>query len=88
MSQSPSVAIHKIRLQEIIVALHRVYLEPDGMIYKTLIYAANNSISLQDGFDSSSDNYLGAIKMIGNTLENLIKNIIEFMVKEFHLYFT
>jgi len=37
--QSPNAAIHKIRLQEIIVALHRVYLQPDGAIYNALIQA-------------------------------------------------
>ncbi|CAF1679001.1 unnamed protein product [Adineta ricciae] len=34
--QSPSLAIHKIRLQELLVALHRVYLEPDGPVFNKL----------------------------------------------------
>ena len=79
--QSPNAAIHKIRLQEIIVALHRVYLEPDGTVYNALIQAANSSVPLQLGLDSSSENYSEAIKIIGNTSSNVISKLIEFMVE-------
>ncbi|CAF1206680.1 unnamed protein product [Rotaria sordida] len=80
--QSSNALIHKIRLQEIIVALHRFYLEPNGSIHKALIHAINNSISLENGLNRSSKNYLEAIQIIGNTLQIVISKIIEFMPKD------
>ncbi|CAF1118617.1 unnamed protein product [Rotaria sordida] len=80
--QSSNALIHKIRLQEIIVALHRFYLEPNGLIHKALIHAINNSISLENGLNRSSKNYLEAIQIIGNTLQIVISKIIEFMPKD------
>ncbi|CAF0970934.1 unnamed protein product [Rotaria sp. Silwood1] len=80
--QSPSALIHKIRLQEIIVALHRVYLEPDGSIHNALIHTINNSISLQNALDRSSKNHSEAIQIIGITLQIIIPKITEFMPKD------
>ncbi len=81
--QSPRAAIHKIRLQEILVALHRVYLEPDGPIYNALIQSITHSVSLQHALNRSSKNYLEAIKAIGNALKHIISEITQFMVKHF-----
>lgn len=80
---SPSAAIHKIRLQEIIVALHRVYLEPDGPIYNVLIQTINYPISLSDALNSSSKNFAQAIDAIGDALRNVVSRIVDFMVKNF-----
>ncbi len=77
---SSSATIHKIRLQEIIVALHRVYLEPDGPIFNALIQAISSPISLENALNKSSKNYSEAIKTIGNALKNIISKTVEFMV--------
>ncbi|CAF2525734.1 unnamed protein product [Rotaria sp. Silwood2] len=82
LHQSPSALIHKIRLQEIIVALHRVYLEPDSTIHNALIHAINNSISLQNGLNRSSKNCSEAIQIIRNTLQIVISKITELMPKD------
>lgn len=79
---SPSAAIHKIRLQEIIVALHRVYLEPDGPIYNVLIQTINYPIPLSDGLNSSSKNFAQAIDAIGDALRNVVSRIVDFMPKD------
>ncbi len=65
------------------MALHRVYLEPDGPIYNALIQAISSPISLQNGLNSSSKNYFEAIQIIGNAVKNIILKITEFMVNNF-----
>lgn len=81
-SQTLSATIHKIRLQEIMVALHRVYLEPDGPIYNALIQAVSNQIELKEALNHQSKHYLGAINLIGQVLKNVISKIVDFMVKK------
>ncbi|CAF0753356.1 unnamed protein product [Rotaria sp. Silwood1] len=81
-SQTLSATIHKIRLQEIMVALHRVYLEPDGPIYTALIQAVSSSIELKDALDTSSKYYSEAINVIGQALKNVISKIVDFMPKD------
>ncbi|CAF2650945.1 unnamed protein product [Rotaria sp. Silwood2] len=81
-SQTLSATIHKIRLQEIMVALHRVYLEPDGPIYNALIQAVTSSIELKDALDTSSKYYSEAINVIGEALKNVISKIVDFMPKD------
>jgi hypothetical protein len=63
-----------------IVALHRVYLEPDGPIFNALIQAISSPISLDNALNKSSKNYSEAIKIIGNALKNIILKTVEFMV--------
>jgi hypothetical protein len=82
LKQSPSATIHKIRLQEIIVALHRVYLEPDGPIFNALTLATSNPISLEHALNHSSKQHAEAIQIIGNALKNVISKIVDFMVNE------
>ncbi|CAF4565927.1 unnamed protein product, partial [Rotaria socialis] len=81
-SQPPNALIHKIRLQEIIVALHRVYLEPEGAIHSALFHAINNPISLDNALNRSTKTYSDAIGIIGTTLKTVISKITEFMPKE------
>ena len=80
-SQTLSATIHKIRLQEIMVALHRVYLEPDGPIYNALIQTISNSIALKEALNPESRMYTGAIQVIGEALKNIISRIVDFMVR-------
>ncbi|UJR10133.1 hypothetical protein I4U23_014352 [Adineta vaga] len=80
--QSPNQAIQKIRLQELLVALHRVYLEPDGPIFNALIQAITHPISLQHALNSSSKYYTDAIETIGNAMKDIISKIIQFMPKD------
>lgn len=75
-----SATIHKIRIQEILVALHRVYLEPDGPIYNALIQTINSTIELKDALKTSSKNYSEAIHVIGEALKTVISRIVDFMV--------
>ena len=82
---SASAAIHKIRLQEIIVALHRVYLEPDGPIYNVLVQTINQPIPLSEGLNPSSKNFAQAIDAIGDALRNIISRIVDFMVTKMFL---
>lgn len=82
--RSPSATIHKIHLQEIIVALHRVYLQPEGAICNALIQAVNNSIHLNNALNTKSKDHAQAIKIIGNTLQIVITKITEIMVKIFY----
>jgi hypothetical protein len=78
--QTPSATIHKIRLQEILVALHRVYLEPDGPIYNVLVQAMTDSIELQHAFHTSTKDYRQALHLLGEALESIISRIVDFMV--------
>lgn len=75
------------------MALHRVYLEPDGPIYNVLIQAINHPIPFAEGFNRSSKNYEAAIDAIGDALKSLVARIVDFMVKhrrsiETHLFFS
>jgi hypothetical protein len=63
------------------VALHRVYLEPDGPIYNALIQTITNSVELKDALNSSSEYYSEAINVIGQALKNVISRIVDFMVR-------
>jgi hypothetical protein len=65
------------------VALHRVYLEPDGPIYNALIQTITNSIELKDALNTSSTYYPQAIHVIGEALKSIISKIVEFMVRLF-----
>lgn len=82
-NQTLSATIHKIRLQEIMVALHRVYLEPDGPIYNALIQTISNSIELKDALHLQSKTYAESIRVIGEALKNIISRIVDFMVGGF-----
>ena len=79
-SQTSSATIHKIRLQEILVALHRVYLEPDGPICNALIQSITSPIELKDALNPSASNHPQAIQLIGEALKNIISRIVDFMV--------
>ena len=85
--RSASARIHQIRLQEMIVALHRVYLEPDGPIFNTLIQVISSPISLDAALNKSSKDYPQAIQTIGDALTNIIARLTEFMVKNFRRIF-
>ena len=63
------------------VALHRVYLEPDGPIYNALTQVITSSIELNDALNTSSKNYSEAINAIGEALKNVFSRIVDFMVK-------
>ncbi len=63
------------------VALHRVYLEPDGPIYNALIQTITSSVELKDALNSSSEYYPEAINVIGQALKNVISRIVDFMVR-------
>jgi len=65
------------------VALHRVYLEPDGPIYNALIQTIMNTVELKDALNSSSKYYSNAINVIGEALKSVISNIVDFMVRIF-----
>ncbi|CAF3561273.1 unnamed protein product [Adineta steineri] len=80
--QSPNSTIHKIRLQELLVALHRVYLEPEGPIFNALMQAVTDPISLQHGLNRSSKYYPEAVHNIGNAIKNIISKIIQFMPQD------
>ncbi|UJR35904.1 hypothetical protein I4U23_028647 [Adineta vaga] len=80
--QSLSATIHKIRLQEIMVALHRVYLEPEGPIYNALIQAIVNPVELKNALNPSSKSYSQAIYVIADALKNIISRIVDFMPKD------
>lgn len=66
------------------VALHRVYLEPDGPIYNALIQAITSPVELRDALNTSSPQYSEAINVIGEALKNVITRIVDFMVKIFN----
>ena len=63
------------------VALHRVYLEPDGPIYNALIQTITNSVELKDALSTSAKSYPQAIQVIGEALKNIIPRIVDFMVR-------
>lgn len=63
------------------VALHRVYLEPDGPIYNALIQTISNSIELKEALHPQSNMYTEAIHVIGEALKNIISKIVDFMVR-------
>jgi hypothetical protein len=63
------------------VALHRVYLEPDGPIYNALIQAITSSAELKDALNPSAKYHAQAIDVIGEALKNVISRIVDFMVK-------
>jgi len=65
------------------VALHRVYLEPDGPIYNALIQTITSTVELKDALNSSSKYYSNAINVIGEALKSVISNIVDFMVRIF-----
>jgi len=65
------------------VALHRVYLEPDGPIYNSLIQTITSSVELKDALNPSSKNNSDAINVIGEALKNVIPRIVDFMVRIF-----
>ncbi len=69
-----------------IVALHRVYLEPDGPIFNALIQAISSPISLDNALNKSSKNYSEAIKIIGNAFKNIILKSVDFLVKIVFLF--
>ncbi|CAF1007532.1 unnamed protein product, partial [Didymodactylos carnosus] len=75
--ETNSALILKIRLQEIIVALHRVYLEPDGPIYVALLKSIHSP--LYEALTISSPKYDEAINNIAEALKNVITKIIDFM---------
>lgn len=64
-----------------IVALHRVYLEPDGPIFNALMQPISNSISLDAALNKSAKDYPQAIQIIGNALTNIVSKLTEFMVE-------
>jgi len=63
------------------VALHRVYLEPEGPIYNALIQSTMSSVELKNALNTSSKYYSDAISVIGDALNNIISKIVDFMVK-------
>ena len=63
------------------VALHRVYLEPEGPIYNALIQATMSPVELKNALNTSSKHYSEAIFVIGDALKNIISKIVDFMVK-------
>ena len=63
------------------MALHRVYLEPDGPIYNALVIAITSSIDLKDALNSSAVNHSAAIHIISEALKNVISKIVDFMVR-------
>jgi hypothetical protein len=65
------------------VALHRVYLEPDGPIYNALIQTITSTVELKDALNSSSKYYSDAINVIGEALKNIVSSIVDFMVRIF-----
>jgi hypothetical protein len=65
------------------VALHRVYLEPDGPIYNALIQAITSPVELKDALDPLAKYYAQAIDVIGEALKNVISRIVDFMVIKF-----
>ena len=83
MKSSPGASIHKIRLQEMIVALHRHYLEPDGPMFNAITQAVSGPISLDNALNKTSKNYPQAIKIIGDTLKTIVSKTIEFIVIDF-----
>ena len=62
------------------VALHRVYLEPEGPIYNALIQAIVNPVELKSALNPSSKSYNQAIFVIADALKNIIARIVDFMV--------
>lgn len=65
------------------VALHRVYLEPEGPIYNALTQAISSPVELKDALKPSSKHYAEAIYVIGDALRNIISRIVDFMVEIF-----
>ena len=63
------------------VALHRVYLEPEGPIYNALMEATMSPVELKSALNSTSKHYAEAIYVIGDALKNVIARIVDFMVK-------
>ena len=51
------------------VALHRVYLEPEGPIYNALIQTTMSSVELKNALNTSSKHYSEAIFVIGDALK-------------------
>ena len=62
------------------VAVHRVYLEPDGPICKALLHAVTSTVQLKDALSMSSRNYAQAIEVIGEALTGIISKIVKFLV--------
>ena len=63
------------------VAVHRVYLEPDGPICKALLDAVTSPVELKDALNASSRNHAQAIEVIGEALTGIISKIVKFLVK-------
>lgn len=68
------------------VALHRVYLEPDGPIYNALIQTITNLVELRDALNPSSKNHSDAIHVLGDALKNVFSRIVDFMVTFIFLF--
>ena len=64
------------------VALHRVYLEPDGPIYNVLIQTINSPIELKDALKTTDSEAFG---VLSEALKNIISRIVDFMVRIFIL---
>lgn len=62
------------------VALHRVYLEPDGPIYNALIQTLTSPIELKDALKPSAENHSDAISVLGEALKNVFSRVVDFMV--------
>lgn len=66
------------------VALHRVYLEPDGPIYNALMEAAMSPVELKGALNPTSKHYAQAVYVIGEALKNIVARIVDFMVTSLH----
>jgi hypothetical protein len=60
---------HRLRFLELLTAVHRVYLEPDSPIYKSLSHIVNSSSKVLN-----QENFFSSIKTIINQITNFLPN--------------
>lgn len=74
--------IFRIRLLEILTATHRVYLEPDGPIYGSIITYLKNPNDMSVLFKPDHELYNPCVDIMCNSVVDIIQKVTEFMPKE------
>ncbi|RNA10585.1 relA-associated inhibitor-like [Brachionus plicatilis] len=77
-----SASVFRIRLLEIMTAVHRVYLEPEGPIYSSLMNFIANENDMNALFDVDSLINSQCIQTLCQNVEEICQRISEFMPKE------
>ncbi|CAF0719766.1 unnamed protein product, partial [Brachionus calyciflorus] len=79
LDRTGSASIFRIRLLEIMTAVHRVYLEPEGPIYTSLMSFVRNENDMNALFDPDNLIHKQCIETLCLSVEELVQRITEFM---------